>query len=69
MLHAAWAQDTLSKAYGAVACLLQSTRVVRLTHAAVLTAAAAAAAAQDAESGTIEMKLEWQNCFVDQYVD
>lgn len=24
---------------------------------------------QDAESGTIEMKLEWQNCFVDQYMD
>lgn len=26
-------------------------------------------ALQDAESGTIEMKLEWQNCYVDQYME
>ncbi|KAI8467075.1 MAG: C2 domain-containing protein [Monoraphidium minutum] len=26
-------------------------------------------ALQDAESGTIEMKLEWQDCYVDDYVD
>lgn len=26
-------------------------------------------ALQDAESGTIEMKLEWANCYVDDYVD
>ena len=25
-------------------------------------------ALQDAESGTIEMKLEWANCYVDDYV-
>jgi hypothetical protein len=26
-------------------------------------------ALQDAESGTIEMKLEWANCFVDEFID
>ncbi len=26
-------------------------------------------ALQEAESGSIEMKLQWQNCYVDQYVD
>lgn len=26
-------------------------------------------ALQDAESGTIEMKLEWANCYVDDYVE
>lgn len=26
-------------------------------------------ALQDAESGTVEMKLEWQDCYVDDYVD
>lgn len=26
-------------------------------------------ALQDAESGTIEMKLTWANCYVDDYVD
>jgi hypothetical protein len=26
-------------------------------------------ALQDAESGTLEMKLEWANCYVDDYVD
>jgi hypothetical protein len=26
-------------------------------------------ALQDAESGTIEMKLEWQDCYVDDYVE
>jgi hypothetical protein len=26
-------------------------------------------ALQDAETGTIEMKLEWANCYVDEYLD